>query len=613
MIKINTPSSRDFKGFKNNLKQAVKFIGVIISIITGLFTIVATSGDSGDSTAAPETPPAGIAIITPTNNQNFIEGDSIAFVSKISDAVAAETYTYTWNSSLDGAIGTTANFNSATLTTGTHKITVTLSDSKGNTVDADSITITVGDSSASATPPDVAITAPTGDLTFNTGENITFTGSAKDSKGNDVANSSLLWSSDIDGAMGTGTTITSKILSKGQHTITLTAKDSKGNSGSAFIIITIGEPEPSAPTVRITSPADSNNYTSDSTVDTDADQEAATPYVVNAGDVINFVGSATDYDGTAITGEKLEWISSKDGKLFTGTEFKLNTRSVESLDYEPLKEGEHTIYLKATGSAGTAQAFIKIKVVNSNPTAVIVNPPDTCPTDPITNTPILCKTFAPGEFINFQGTAADAEDGNLSGKSLEWHSQIDGLLGTGESLNIKTDNVDALGNKPMTNGEHIITLEAKDDWGASGIDSVIINIGTNTPPVPKITYYNSDSEPANLTVSIDRTEGSAGTFITFYGTAQDAEDGSLTSDHLEWYSSNQAEKLLSQEVAGSGGLTSSVRVNLAQFKGSNNSITLVATDSMGSTGVTSRNIAITETDADTATATITDPNATDAN
>ncbi|MBF0412286.1 MAG: hypothetical protein HQK70_06205 [Desulfamplus sp.] len=589
MIKINPPNNRDFKGFKNNRKQAVKFIGVIISIITGLFTIVATSGDSGDSTVAPETPPAGIAIITPTNNQAFIEGDSIAFVSKISDAVATETYTYTWNSSLDGAVGTTANFNSATLTTGTHKITVTLSDSKGNTVDADSITVTVGDSSASTTPPDVTITAPAGDLTFNTGENITFTGSAKDSKGVDIGSSSLLWSSDIDGAMGTGTTITSNILSKGQHTITLTAKDSKGNSGSAFIIITIGEAEPSAPTVRITSPADSNNYTSDSTADTNADQEAATPYDVNAGDIINFVGNATDYDGTAITGEKLEWISSKDGKLFTGTEFKLNTRSVESLDYEPLKEGEHTIYLKATGSAGTAQAFIKIKVENSNPTAVIVNPPDTCPD---TNT--LCKTFAPGEFINFQGTATDAEDGNLSGKSLEWHSQIDGLLGTGESLNIKTDNVDALGNKPMTNGEHIITLEAKDEWGASGIDSVIINIGANTPPVPEIIY-----PPTTETIL------PASGFITFYGTARDAEDGSLTSEHLEWYSTNQAEKLSSQEVAGSGGLTSAVRVNLSNFAaGSINSITLVATDSMGSTGVTSRNI---EIDEDGLEATITVP------
>ncbi|MBF0468112.1 MAG: hypothetical protein HQK61_04390 [Desulfamplus sp.] len=553
----------------------MKTLGVLVSIIAGLFTIVATSGDSGDSTVTPPTPSAGIAILVPSNNQVFVEGDSVAFVGKIADAVATETYAYSWNSSIDGAIGTTASFNSATLTSGTHKITLTLSDSKGNTLDADSVTIKVGDSSASSIPPDVTITAPSGNLTFNVGENITFTGSATDYKANAIANSSLLWSSNINGAMGNGATITSGVLSKGQHTITLTAKDTKGNSGSAFIIITVGGSS-SSPVVKITSPApaDSANPTT-----------PPANYGVKAGDVINFVGSATDYDGAAITGENLEWISSKNGGLFTGNNFQLDTRNISlpNDDPLPLKEGEHIIYLKANGRSGTAQASITINVVNTNPTVVIVNPPETCPA-----ADTLCKTFAPGEFINFQGTATDAEDGNLSGKSLEWHSQIDGLLGTGESLNIKTDNVDALGNKPMTHGEHIITLEAKDDWGASGIDSVIINIGTNTPPVPKITYYNSDSEPATLTMS-------AKSFMTFYGSARDAEDGSLKNDQMEWYSSNKPAKLSSQEVAGSGGLTSSVRMDLSQFEaGSVNSLTLVATDSMGSTGVTSRNITISD-------------------
>ncbi|MBF0377710.1 MAG: hypothetical protein HQK72_09535 [Desulfamplus sp.] len=585
MIKFNDYKNKNFK--KNNI-QALKFFGILISIVAGLFTIIATSGDSGDSTATPVTPPAGIAIVSPSNNKIFAEGDSIAFVGQISDAVSTETYTYSWNSNLDGAIGTTASFNLATLTAGTHTITLTLLDSKNNTVDSDSITITVGDSSTSTAEPTVSITAPSGDLIFNVGETITFTGTAKDYKANAIADSSLLWSSNIDGAMGTGGTITSTILSKGQHTITLTATDTKGKSGSAFIIITVGSAS-SSPVVKITSPA---------TADSSASTTTPNSYSVKAGDMINFTGSATDYDGTVITGENLEWVSSKNGKLFTGNEFKLDTRSVQSLDYEPLKEGEHTIYLKAKGNSGTAQASITINVVNSNPVATIVNPPETCPIDSTTTTSTLCKTFAPGEYINFQGTATDAEDGNLSGKSLEWYSQIDGLLGTGESLNIKTDNVDALANKAMANGEHIITLVAKDDWGASGIDSVIINIGTNTPPVPTITY------PPTTTTTV-----SASGFITFYGTAQDAEDGSLTTNHLEWYSSNQAEKLESQEVAGSGGLTSSVRVDLSKFQGSGNSITLVATDSMGTVGVTSRNIDITAatTTGGTSTATITYP------
>jgi hypothetical protein len=583
MIKFNDYKNKNFK--KNNLR-ALKFFGIFVSIIVGFFTIIATSGDSGDSTATPVTPPAGIAIVSPSNNKIFAEGDSIAFVGQISDAVSTETYTYSWNSNLSGAIGTTASFNLATLTAGTHTITLTLLNSKSNTVDSDSITITVGDSSTSTAEPTVSITAPSGDLIFNVGETITFTGTAKDYKANAIADSSLLWSSNIDGAMGTGGTITSTILSKGQHTITLTATDTKGKSGSAFIIITVGSAS-SSPVVKITSPA-----TADSSVSTTTPNS----YNVKAGDVINFIGSATDYDGTTITGENLEWVSSKNGKLFTGNEFKLDTRSVKSLDYEPLKEGEHTIYLKAKGNSGTAQASITINVVNSKPKATIINPdPTKCSVAPITDP--LCS-FAPEEFINFQGTATDTEDGDLSEKSLEWHSQIDGLLGTGESLIIKTNNVDSLGNKAMTNGEHIITLVAKDDWGASGIASIMINIGANTPPVPTITY------PPTTTTTV-----SASGFITFYGTAQDAEDGSLTTNHLEWYSSNQAEKLESQEVAGSGGLTSSVRIDLSKFQGSGNLIELVATDSMGAIGVTRRNIDITAatTTGGTATATITVP------
>jgi len=555
---------------RGDFNKTLKAMGVIFSIFAGLFTIIGTSGDSGDSTLTPETPSAGIAIVSPSNNQVFIEGDYISFVSQISDAVSTETYTYSWESSLDGVKGTTANFNSNALTAGTHKITLALLDSKGNTVDSDSVTITVGDSSTSSSNPDVIITAPSGDLFFNVGATITFTGSATDYKGVAVANSSLLWSSSVDGVIGNGATITSGILSKGEHTITLTAKDSKGNSGSAFIIITVGASS-SSPVVKITSPA---------AADSSAPVTPLNNYGVKAGDIINFTGSAIDYDGTPITGENLEWISSKNGTLFTGNNFELNTRSVTALDYEPLKEGEHIIYLRANGSSGTAQASITINVVNSNPVAVVVNPPETCPT---TNT--LCKTFAPGEFINFQGTATDAEDGNLSGKSLEWTSQIDGLLGTGESLNIRTDNVDELGNQAMSNGEHLITLEAKDEWGASGIDSVIINIGANTPPVATMTH-----SPTATTINLPASP--AASFMTFYGSAEDAEDGSLTTDQLEWYSSNQEEKLQSQEVEGSEGLTTSVRVDLSKFPEGTNSITVVATDSRGGTGVASLNIEI---------------------
>ncbi len=559
------------------LKKAFRGFLLFLVIVSGLFTIIATSGDSGDSTVEvvePE-PNTGITIVVPSDGSVFVEGDYISFVSRISEPSDTETYTYSWESSKDGPLGTTANLNLNTLTAGEHVVVLTLTDADGNTVANDSVTITMGESDTADenTFPVAAITAPKGDMSFNVGEVVTFTGTGTDTEDGELTDSSLVWSSDQDGGLGTGGTITVDTLSQGEHIITLTVTDSKSSSTSAFIIVTVGSAS-SSPSVVISSPVDSTT-------------DDGTAFSINAGDTINFTGSAMDFDGTPITGENLEWISSKDGKLFTGNTFELNTRSVAMLDFDPLKEGEHTIYLRATGSSGTGQASITIDLVNTNPEAFISNPCDTTADDLVSP----CATFAPGEWINLQGTATDAEDGNLSGSAMEWTSHIDGFLGTGESLNIKTDNVYALGNAPMSDGEHIITLEAKDEWGASGIASIVINIGTNTEPVASITYPSQD-ELDDLTETL--TAGGTSLYVTFYGEALDAEDGPITSNNLEWYRSDQQGKLTPTEPSGADKLTSSVRVDLSTFAAGTHTISLVATDSMGTADVETRSFEVAE-------------------
>lgn len=552
-------------GKKMGLRQFGRLTALFISILFGLSTIVATSGDSGDTTATveDETLPATVAIVSPLNDQAYLEGDFISFISQISDADANETYTYTWASSVDGDLGTTANLNLNTLTAGTHIITLTLLDAAGNTVDSDAVTITVGESSSASdnTAPVATITAPSTNVSFAIGEAITFTGTGTDAEDGDLTGNALLWSSNRDGGLGTGARLLVETLSSGEHTITLTVTDSMGSSVSAFVIITVGG-KTSPPAVRITSPVDSLDETP--------------TYDVSAGDAINFAGRATDFDGSPITGEDLEWISSKDGHLFYGESLTLNSRSVASLGYGPLKEGEHTIYLRAYGSSGTAQATITLNITNTQPVAVITNPPETCP-----DTDTLCQSFGPGQYIHFQGTGTDTEDGILSGESLVWSSDIDGFLGTGESLILKTDNVQALGNLPMSDGTHVITLEAKDAWGQSGIDAVVIQVGSNTAPVASITFPEEDY-----------TSETATGFITFYGQAEDTEDGSLTSDDMVWYRSDQQGPLTAQEPSGANTLTSSVRLDLSTFATGTHTIFLEATDSMGKTHVTSRSITV---------------------
>ncbi|MFO7749079.1 MAG: hypothetical protein R6V54_03210 [Desulfobacteraceae bacterium] len=553
---------------KTSFKTAIRCCAVFFAVVMGLATIVATSGDSGDSTADPaaETDTeTGVAIDMPRDGTASVEGDTLSFISKLSSPTDGEPYTYSWVSDQDGELGTTANVTSNALSAGDHEIVLTVTDGDGNTVGSDAIAITVGegdsaDPTSENTSPNVDITSPSTVMSFNLGETITFEGAGTDTEDGDLTGDALVWSSNVDGGLGTGASIAVDSFSEGEHTITLTATDSQGSSVNAFIIITVGSSS-NAPAVNISSPAASPDGT----------------YDVNAGDTINFTGSATDYDGSVISGESLEWISSKDGTIGTGSELPINTRYVDETG-TLLKEGEHTIYLRAAGSAGTGQTSITITVANTRPAAEILNPPETCPD---TNT--LCKTFASGERIDFQGSAADTEDGDLSGSSLEWRSHIDGLLGTGQSLFINTGNVQELNNTAMSNGEHIITLEATDQWGASGTDSVIINIGVNTPPVPTIT------EPSG-----DYTSPTATGFITFYGKGEDAEDGSLTSDDLEWYRSDQEEKITPEETPGSGVLSSSVRLDISSFAPGTHTISLAATDSSGEKAMASRSLTVPE-------------------
>jgi protocatechuate 3,4-dioxygenase beta subunit len=90
------------------------------------------------------------------------------------------------------------------------------------------------------TPPTVSITTPSDGATYASGATIDFAGTASDVEDGDVT-ASLVWTSDIDGQIGAGGSF-SAALSDGVHTITATATDSGGASGSDTVGITVGNP-----------------------------------------------------------------------------------------------------------------------------------------------------------------------------------------------------------------------------------------------------------------------------------------------------------------------------------------------------------------------------------
>ncbi|MEJ2310028.1 MAG: S8 family peptidase [Gammaproteobacteria bacterium] len=87
-------------------------------------------------------------------------------------------------------------------------------------------------------PPAVSINSPSDGASFDSGETISFLGSAADDEDGDLT-SSLVWTSSLDDQIGTDGSFTA-VLSDGTHTITATTSDSGGNTGSDSIIITVG-------------------------------------------------------------------------------------------------------------------------------------------------------------------------------------------------------------------------------------------------------------------------------------------------------------------------------------------------------------------------------------
>ena len=373
--------------------------------------------------------------------------------------------------------------------------------------------------------PSALIQSPAHGKTFVYGTGILFNGTGTDPEDGSLTGSSLVWRSDIDGQIGTDASFQYSALSLGSHTITLTATDSAGESASAAVSIIIQE-SPSgnqAPEAQILSPANNATYTQ--------------------GNAVSFSGKGTDPEEVGLSGAALSWSSNIDGFLETGVGFTWTT----------LSPGGHTISLTATDSEGlshTATVTITITpatAANTPPVAAITFPRDG-------------NSYTEGEMISFSGTGQDSEDGSLTGQSLSW-SADGNVIGYNKEFQ----------SSALSVGSHTISLTATDSEGLSHTATVTITIApttaANTPPV------------AAIALPRDGASYTEGEMISFSGTGQDSEDGSLTSQSLSWSSDGN--------VIGYGQSFQS-----STLSAGTHAITLTATDSGGLSHQTTVNITV---------------------
>jgi len=406
----------------------------LTTLSPGIHLITASLSDGGGApgsasisvTVNANTPPV-VSIVTPADGSTSVETDSLTFSGSASDGEDGDlSASLSWASDIDGSIGTGASFSISSLSLGGHVITASVSDSHGAPGAA-----TIGVTVSTNTPPVVSIVSPLDGATSTETDSITFVATATDDPDGDLA-ASLSWTSNLDGAIGTGASFALSSLSVGSHTITAAVTDAHGAPGSAAITVTV-DPN-AAPVVTITAPADGS-----SSIVTDS---------------VGFAASAADdEDGDLTAG--LAWTSNIDGALGGGGSFSLSTLSI----------GSHTITAAVTdahGALGSASITIAVDP-NSAPVVTIASPTEgasATETDP----------------ISFGGSATDDLDGDLSG-SLSWISDLDGAIGSGAGFSLSSLSV----------GSHVITAGVTDSHGAPGSATVAITIAANTPPVVTIT------------------------------------------------------------------------------------------------------------------------------
>ncbi len=406
----------DFSSFSTN--------SLAIGTHTITFTVVDDEGKTGSDSITiniKQLNEPTASIVSPLDGQEFKQGDTITFSGSGSD-LDGNIVSYSWTSSIDGQLSTSASFQTSNLSAGTHTITFTVTDDDGLT-NSDSITITVKELNA----PVVSITSPNNEDDFKEGEEITFTAVASDSDGSIV---SYEWVSSEDGVIGNSQTFTTSALSDGRHTITVTVTDDDGLTASYSIDITVKAL--TAPTAVITSP-----------------ESGA---VFKEGDPITFDGSQSyDEDGYITS---YSWRSDKDGTI----------GNVAVFTKDDLSLGKHYITLTVTDNDN--QSYTDTFTI-----WIVINPL-TAP-DVIINSPENGAIFNHDEQITFNASVSDP-DGSIV--SYSWTSDIYGEIksGSGEPESFTST---------LPEGEHEITLIVTDDNGLTGQDTVWITVAENRPPV----------------------------------------------------------------------------------------------------------------------------------
>jgi hypothetical protein len=225
--------------------------GAGIALVVGC-----TLGCSGDplqlaaSAAAADAPQQGGLEVGNTPPAAFISYPADAVTFYAHQRVNLRGYAYdpdeeiaaaahSWSSSRAGPLFTGAD-GWVTLSAGAHAITLTVRDRHGALGRA---TITV-DVEPTAGYPSARIKSPGDFAAFPLGQAITLVGEGIDPEDGAIPSEQLAWFSDVDGFLGTGTSVTKALSGRScapvYHLITLVVTDAQGHQATHQVTVLVG-------------------------------------------------------------------------------------------------------------------------------------------------------------------------------------------------------------------------------------------------------------------------------------------------------------------------------------------------------------------------------------